>query len=69
MLYRFLEPDQIYHDPGVSIIEEIWYSGVTFRAGYSYQGKQGLLIRAGGNIIYYDEGFIFGPDLSLGYSF
>ncbi|MEA3461941.1 MAG: hypothetical protein U9R49_08685 [Bacteroidota bacterium] len=43
--------------------------GVSIRIGYRYQGPEGLLLRAAPNFIFSDEGFIFFPALSIGYSF
>jgi hypothetical protein len=69
MIYQFIEPDEIYNEAGNQIIETKYYSGLTFRAGYRYQGPKGLLIRGAANLVYYDGELMLWPALSLGYSF
>lgn len=50
--------------------EDDHYDGVvSIRAGYRYQGREGLLLRIAPNFIFPEGGFLVAPGLSIGYSF
>lgn len=56
------------YDPDIQE-EEPNGGAASFRIGYRYQGKGGLLLRAAPNFIYFDQDFFLWYALSIGYSF